>query len=69
MIKKLPSGTVDEYHYIDLDALIKYFTENPEEAGLLKGINITVKSKAADDFGREAESIEKDEPTETPETT
>jgi hypothetical protein len=65
MLKKLPSGTVDEYKYINLDELIKYFEQNPEDAGLLKGINITVKSKAADDFGKEAEAVEKEDTQET----
>jgi len=65
MIKKLPAGTIDEYTYIDLDSLIKHFEENPEDAGLLKGINITVKSKAADEFGKELEETQKEENQET----
>jgi len=65
MIKKLPSGTVEDYKYINLEELIKYFEANPEDAGLLKGINITVKSKAADEFGKEVDAIEKDDTQET----
>lgn len=50
--KKLPEGTITPYQNIDLTALITYFEENPEDAGLLKGINLSISSKAVKDFAK-----------------
>ena len=51
--KKLPEGTIQAYQNIDLGQLITYFEENPEDAGLLKGINLSVSSKAGQEFAKD----------------
>ena len=51
--KKLPEGTIQAYQNIDLGKLITYFEENPEDAGLLKGINLSVSSKAGQEFAKD----------------
>lgn len=51
--KKLPEGTIVPYQNIDLTKLISYFEENPEDAGLLKGLNLSVSSKAGQEFAKD----------------
>ena len=51
--KKLPEGTIQPYQNINLDQLVTYFEENPEDAGLLKGINLGVSSKAGQEFAKD----------------
>ena len=51
--KKLPEGTIQPYQNINLDSLITYFEENPEDAGLLKGISLSVSSNAGKQFAKD----------------
>ena len=51
--KKLPEGTIVPYQNINLSNLITYFEENPEDAGLLKGLNLSVSSKAGQQFAKD----------------
>jgi len=50
--KKLPEGTIIPYQNVNLANLITYFEENPEDAGLLKGLNLSVSSKAGQEFAK-----------------
>lgn len=54
--KKLPEGTIIPYQNVDLTKLNTYFEENPEDAGLLKGISLSVSSKAGDEFAKDMSS-------------
>lgn len=51
--KKLPEGTIQPYQNVDLTKLVTYFEENPEDAGLLQGINLSVSSKAGQEFAKD----------------
>ena len=53
MEKKLPEGTIVPYQNVDLSKLNTYFEENPEDAGLLKGISLSVSSKAGKEFAKD----------------
>jgi len=48
----------EKYKFIDLGQLVKYFQANPDDAGLLKSVSISLESKSSDEHAESMSSGE-----------
>lgn len=48
----------EKYKFVDLEQLVKYFQANPDDAGLLKSVSISLESKSSEQHGESMSSGE-----------